>query len=584
MTDYAARAWAYEDAVRAGEIPACKWVRLACERNKRDRDRIGTPGWPYDFDAERAARVCRTAELLPHIKGPLAKVIGQDDDGRNLWNPIALEPWQCWLLCCVFGWVWTNTRRRRFRVALVLVPRKNAKSTLGAAIINYMLTADGESGAEVYSAATTRDQAKVSAEIAWEQARRSPAFRDYFGVKVGAKTSYSLTVPATASKFAPLSADAHTLDGLNVSCALVDELHAHKKRDVWDVLDTATGARLQPLIFAITTAGVDIGGICYEKLSYLHRVLEQSIEDQEFFGINYTIDDGDDWKDETSWRKANPNYGVSVQPGDLARKAREATQSPSSLNNFLTKHLNVWVSAEANWMPMDEWRACANPSLSWDSPELAEAPCWIGVDLAQVRDIAAIVAVFQLPEERFAVLGKYYLPEATVMKSPVAAYSGWVRQGLLTATPGEATYYRLIEDEIAALVGRYRVQAVCFDRALAFQMQQNLMERFGAEPAVMSIPQTIQVMNPAMQMLESLVVRHNLVHNGDPVLTWMASNVVVQQNSTDERFPLKAGGKDSNNKIDGIVALLTAGAEAFKAQPPLSVYETRGLSTIGAQA
>ncbi|MCU0973721.1 MAG: terminase large subunit, partial [Burkholderiales bacterium] len=433
---------------------------------------------------------------------------------------------------------------RRFRVALMLVPRKNAKSTLASTVVAYMLTADGESGAECYSAATTRDQAKVVAEIVWEMAKRSPAFRDYFGVRLGAKTTRVLEVPATASKFAPLSADAHTLDALNVSLAVVDELHAHPTRGVWDVLDTATGARLQPLMLATTTAGVDIGGICYEKREYLHKVLEGVLEDEAFFGVEYTLDEGDDWREETSWRKANPNFGVSVNPEDLARKVRAAEHTPSEIANVLTKHFNIWVKSATSWMPMDQWHACADSTLSLET--LRPHPCWIGVDLAEVRDIAAVVALFKLPNDRFAAIGRFYLPEDTVQASPIAQYSGWVRSGHLLATSGGATDYGRIEDDIKAWVEILRVQEVAFDRALAAQMGQQLAARLGAVPPVITVNQNVETMNPAMQWLEKLVVERRFSHPADPVLTWQASNVVVERNHKGEIYPRKAGGKDSH--------------------------------------
>lgn len=561
--DYLAIAQGYELEVLNGTIPACKWVRLACERNRRDRERSEAedPAFPFRIDVPAATRICLAAEQLPHVKGPKAVVIARDDEGRSVWATIHLEPWQCWLLTTIFGWVHRESGLRRFRIALVLVPRKNAKSTLAATVVAYMLTSDGESGAECYSAATTRDQAKVVAEIVWEMARRSPAFRDYFGVRMGAKTSRSLEVPSTASKFGPLSADAHTLDALNVSLAVIDELHAHKTRAVWDVLDTATGARLQPLILSTTTAGLDTGGICYEKMQYMQRVLEGVLSDDAFFGVNYTIDEGDDYRDPAVWQKANPNYGVSVQPDDLARKAREAEHSPAAVNNFLTKHLNVWVRAAVNWMPMAEWHACGDPSLSLD--ELRQYPCWIGVDLAEVRDIAAVVALFAMEDGRHAAVGRFYLPKDTVDRSPIAQYQGWERQGYLIATPGGAADYQRIEDDIAAWCDAFNVKEVAFDRALAAHMTQRLMARLGGDPEVITVSQSVDVMNPAMQWLETRVIERKFVHMADPVFSWMASNVVVQRNHKGEIYPRKAGGKDSHNKIDGITALLTVASRAM---------------------
>lgn len=570
--EYLAMAQAYEDGVLEGSIRACQWVRLACARNRRDRERAAAndPVFPYHFSPRAAEDICRAAELLPHIKGPKAQVIGRDEQHRPIWATLVLEPWQCWLLTTLFGWQ-QRDGLRRFRVALVLVPRKNAKSTLAAVIVLYMLTADGESGAECYSAATTRDQAKVVAEIAWEMARRSPQFCEHYGVRIGSKTMKTLEVPASASKFAALSADAHTLDALNVSLAVVDELHAHPTRGVWDVLDTATGARLQPLLLAITTAGVDLGGICYEKLTYCHKVLEGTLTDESFFGVNYTIDDDDDYRDPAALQKANPNYGVSVNPADLARKVNEVTHSRAALNNFLTKHCNVWVRAESTWMPMREWMALGDPTLKIE--DYAKVPCWIGVDLAEVRDIAAAVALFRVDAKRYVWFGRYYLPERAIEKSPIAQMSGWVREGHIIATDGDQADFQRIEDDLVAWCDQLTVREIDFDRALSAHMSQNLKKRLqprmgkdAVERFVVTVPQTVETMNPAMQLIERLTLSGEIRHDGNPANTWMWSNVVVERNHKDEVYPRKAGGKDSPNKIDGPVAGLTTLSRASQAE------------------
>lgn len=581
MKDYIAIAAQYQADVLDGTVPACKWVRLACERNRRDLERAETAAFPYRFDGEAGARICRMAEMLPHVKGPKAKIVGYDGDGRPVWNPLELEPWQCWILSTLFGWLRVDNGLRRFRVALSLIPRKNAKSTLAAVVVLYMLVADGESGAECYSAATTRDQAKAIAEIAWEMARRSPGFREHFGVRMGSETSKSLSVPANASKFAPLSADAHTLDSLNVSLAAIDELHAHKTAAVWNVLDTATGARLQPMIFAITTAGIDIGGVCHAKLAYLEKILDGVFQDETFFGINYTIDAGDDIKDPVIQRKANPNYGVSVDPDDLARKVHAAMQSPSDLNDKLTKHFNVWIRTESSWMTGSQWQSCAKPGLTIES--LKAFPCWICVDLAEVRDIAAVFALFKVSDDRFAAIGRFYLPAAAVDKSPVAQLSGWVRDGHIIETTGDQADYARIEDDILDWCDTLeQVQEIDFDRALAAQMQQSLkrrleprMGRDEVENFVVTVPQTVETMSPAMQMVERLVLRQGIEHDGNPAMAWMISNVVVERNYKDEIYPRKAGGKDSPNKIDGPVALFTGMSRAMLGaaeRPSTEVY------------
>lgn len=572
--DYVSLAASYQAGVLDGSILACKWVRLACARNRKDLDRQDTDGFAYHFDPAEARKICQMAEMLPHIKGAKAVRTGEfydAEDGKRyaVWAAIQLEPWQCWVLTTLFGWL-DVADRRRFRVGFVLVPRKNAKSTIGAIVSLFMLTSDGESGAECYSAATTRDQAKVVGEIVWEMARRSKAFCDYFGVRVGAKTTMTLSVPATGSKFAPLSADAHSLDGLNISFAVIDELHAHKTRAVYDVIDTATGARAQPLLFPITTAGVNLGGICHEKLDYLHRVLEGAIVDESLFGLNYTIDAEDDWRDETSWRKANPNYGVSVEPGDLARKARAAAVSSSETNNFLTKHLNVWVRAESTWMSVEKWNACGTLGLT--IADFARFPCWLGVDLAEVRDFAALCALFRIDADHYALFPRLYLPAATIDLSPVAQLSGWVRDGHVIETEGNQADFQRIEDDLVRWCDTLNVVEIDFDRALAAQMQQNLkrrleprMGRDAVDKFVLTVPQDTPTMDGAMKMTERLVLAQGLQHNANPAFAWMVGNVVTKRaESNDEIRPSKAGGKDSPNKIDGPVAFFNALSQAMR--------------------
>jgi len=585
--DYVALARQYEADVLSGKVLACKWVKLAIRRNVRDLEREGTAEFPYYFDREAAARICALGEMLPHVKGPKAFRIGEDGEGRALWNPIVLEPWQCWILTTIFGWKQVKDGRRRFRVALSLIPRKNSKSTIAAIVVLFMLVADGESGAECYSAATTRDQAKAIAEIAWEMAKRSPLFREYYGVRLGSETTKSLFVPANGSKFMPLSADAHTLDSLNVSLAAIDELHAHKTAAVWNVLDTATGARLQPLIFAITTAGIDIGGVCHQKMTYLHKVLDCVFQDEAFFGINYTIDPGDDYRLPEIARKANPNYGVSVDPDDLARKVHAAAHSPAELNDKLTKHFNVWIRTESAWMSATQWQTCANPELTIEA--LKSYPCWIGVDLAEVRDIAARAAVFKLSADTYAVIGKFYLPKKAIDKSPIASLSGWVHEGFLTETEGDQADFGLIQRELVELCDQLEnVQEIDFDRALASQMQQDLkailVPKMGQDEAdrfVVTVEQNVQTMDAAMKMTERLVLSRHLQHDGNPTMAWMISNVVVERNYKDEIYPRKAGGKDSPNKIDGPVAFWTALSRAMagvEAEPQYQVIVVGGKS------
>lgn len=585
MRDYLVLAAQYQADVLSGQIPACQWVKHACERNRRDLDRQDTEGFPYRFDPDAGRRVCQSAELLPHITGKqYAYVIGHDDQDRPIWNRITLEPWQCWILTTLFGWKRVEDGRRRFRVGLILVPRKNGKSVLGAIVALYMFAVEGGSGAECYSAATTRDQAKIVAEIAWEMAARSPQFREHFGIRLGSRTTRTLTIPSTAAKFGPLSADAQSLDGLNVLLAIIDELHAHRTRGVWDVLDTATGAQLEPLLLAITTAGVEIGGICHEKLEYLQKILKGDAQDEAFFGTEYTIDPDDDIRDETVQRKANPNFGVSVQPDDLERKIAEAQHSQSALNNILTKHFNVWIRSESGWMTRELWQTCADPSIRLE--DLKSVPLWIGVDLGETRDPSSLGLLFKPTPETYIFIPRIYLPVEAAAKSPIAQMPGWLRAGDIIETSGSEADYARITADLLELFRGFNVQEIDFDRRSARLMMQTIRQamepivgRDRAEQIVLDIPQSVDTMDPAMKTAEAIVLGKKLRHNGNPAMAWMISNIVVERDHKGQIYPRKAGGKDSPNKIDGAVAFFTALSRAMQgsvAPPAFSMFFVGG--------
>lgn len=588
--DYVAVARAYEQAVIDGDVPACKWVKAAVERNRRDLERQASDSaFPYVFDADLAQRRCRLSEQFPHIKGPLAVQVGQDDAGRTVWNPIHLESWQVWLQSTVFGWVHRETRLRRFKVALILVPRKNAKSTLGAVNVNLSLTVDGESGAEVYSAATTRDQAKVSAEIAWEMTKRTPSFREHFGIRVGAKTTRVLEVPATASKFMPLSADAHSLDGLNVSFALIDELHAHKTRAVWDVLETATGARAQPMLYAITTAGADVHGICYEKLDYLHKILDGHLADEQFFGIDYTIDADDVWDDERAWAKANPNLGVSVSLEDLRRKALAAQQSPEARNNFLTKHLNVWVTSADPCLSVEGWRT--GQARDWrgnphglDVPSLRGEPCYIGVDLAKKIDLCALTLAFPPTVGRpsWRWVQRIWTPADTLRERAIrdkVPYQRWVEQGWLTAVPGTRVDTRVVIDAILEARELYDITQVGFDPWHADTLVTDLVHIHGFDESdVVGVSQTYAGMSSACLRVQADILAGSVDAGGCPVTAHAVACVVANRDGKDNLMFAK--GK-STGRIDPVIAGTIATALALRRPAkPVSVYESRGLVTL----
>jgi phage terminase large subunit-like protein len=326
--------------VLTGKIKTGKLARLAVERH--DKDLREGPHRGLFFCEESARRALMMFSYLKHSKGEWA---GQT---------IELDPWQAWVIACVFGWKIADTDKRRFRTVYEEIARKNGKTTKLAGIGLYGLTKDGEGGPEVYAAATKRDQARILFDEAQRMVKQSPPLRRRLDAQ-----QHRIVCPGNFGKFEPLSADGNTMDGLNPHFALVDELHAHKTPEVWDVLKSALGARSQPLIWAITTAGFNKNGICYEVRDYAIKVLTGVIDDDAFFSIIFTLDDGDDWQDESNWIKANPNLGVSVSLDYLREQARQAAIMPTAKVNFLTKHLNIWVTGASLWCNIEKWMECA---------------------------------------------------------------------------------------------------------------------------------------------------------------------------------------------------------------------------------
>lgn len=554
--DYCAIARQYCDDVLSGKIPACKWVKLACQRQVDDLKRWAKSG-PYKWDAEKANRVCRFIELLPHIEGAKA---GQ---------PIILEPWQVFRITTVFGWLKRDTGTRRFRKAYTEVPRGNGKSTESAALGLYLAFADGEGGAEVYSAATKKDQAKEIWEPAWHMVRKSEGLRRRFGVEAMA---HSITQISTASKFQPLSADDNSLDGLNVYGGLIDEVHAHRTRGVYDVIETGCGKRTQSLLWAITTAGFNRAGICYELRTYVTKILEGVIEDETQFGIIFTIDEGDDWTTEEALIKANPNWGISVDPDMVRSLQRKAMQIASAVNNFLVKHFCIWCASDVAWLDPRDWDACADHSLEPD--QFAGEQCIVALDLASKVDIAAKMQLFERNGEYY-VFGKYYLPEQAVEESANSQYSGWARSGKLTTTPGRITDFDYIENDMRLDKSLYEITEVAYD---PFQATQ-LATRMSAEGFPMvEYGQTVRNMSEPMKQLEALVLSRKIHHNGDPVLAWMMSNVVCHRDVKDNIFPRK---ERPENKIDGAVALISAlGRKLANQQAPTPLSLSQGFLTL----
>jgi phage terminase large subunit-like protein len=439
-----------------------------------------------------------------------------------------------------------------------MIPTHN--STLSSGVATYLVAADGEQGAEVYSLATTRDQARIVFDDARAMIRQSPGLQDALGVEV---LAHAIAVPRSNSTFKALSAEANTLDGLNIHGAIVDEFHAHQTRAVWDVVNTATGARRQALKWIITTAGFNRAGVCYEQREYVTKILDRVVEDDRYFGIIYTMDEGDDWTAESSHRKANPNYGVSVLPEDISTLCRQAQLSAQSQNNFLTKRLNVWVSADTAYFNIRAWDKCrADIKLE----DFEGEDCWMGLDLASKRDLTAKTLMFERDGSLY-LFGTSYLPEDIIeekLSSNHAHYAGWARAGHLILTPGNVTDYEWLERDILSDMERFAIKAAVFDPREMTYLHSRLRAAGVSDEVLVEYPVNVANYSDPMKEMDARIVSRRMKHDGNPVLTWCLSNVVAHTDAKDMVFPRK---ERPDNKIDLITAALGALGWKMRTQP-----------------
>lgn len=559
MINYWESAWDYANDVDSGTINACRWVKLACRRFINDLESGHERS--LVFDPDKAQTVLDFYSLVPHIKGEWAG------------NPIELSPWQVFAVANLFGWVWEQTGKRRFKTGYIEVARKNGKSTFVSPLGLYMTRFDGESGSEVYSCATSRDQARIVFDAARDMVRRSDLRKHMEAF------NHSVFHESTSSCFKPLASDSDTLEGKNTHCGIIDELHAHKNRRVYDVIELSCAARSQPLLLSITTAGDDRTGICYEVRSYLTKVLEGVIEDDTLFGMIYTLDDPARWKDPDVWIQANPNLGVSVKQDDMVRLCQKAVQTPSAANEFKTKRLDIWCNAECAYFNMEKWHHCPSPA---PEPRLERLPCFMGLDLASKLDVTALVALFQDEDRHCHLKCQFWLPESVVDKHltgkshhVMTLYQAWADQGFLTLTPGQIVDYRYIREVVLEWFDQYDVQEIGFDPYGATQLAIQLHEDDGLP--MVEVGQTVRNLSEAMKETEALIFDRRIHHGNNPVLDWMASNVTAKVDKNDNVFPLK---EHPDNKIDGMVALFMAMNRALVHRDDRSIYESDDLLVL----
>jgi phage terminase large subunit-like protein len=549
----------YAMEVVDGRVVACRFVRLACERHLRDLE-TGKKRRIW-FHPDQARYAIEFFGYLNHSKGEWA---GQ---------PIILQPWQEFAVGSIFGWKKTNGFRG-FRAAYSEVARKNGKSTALAGVGVYCLVADREPGGEVYCAATKKDQARIIFGEAQRMVRASPELRSKVSV-----FKLNMSVDSTSSKFEPLSSDERTLDGLNPSCVLIDELHKHRSRALIDVMNTALGARRQPIMWEITTASDDNPETAYaQERDYAVKVLEGVVEDDSLFALIYTLDPGDRWDDPDVWVKANPNLGVSVYREELQQQAIKARNSPAALASFLRLRLNVQTSSTNRAIDMEVWRRNGRGRI--DHAKLAGRRFFGGLDLSSKLDISAFVKLFEPAEEDdgiWTILARFWMPADTIAEASDrdrVQYQRWVEAGYIEPTPGNVIDHAEIQAEIEEDCRLYEPASIAFDPWNASQISTALLNE--GVPMVEFI-QGIRSYNAPTKELDALLLAGKLDHGDNPVLAWMAHNLhVTKPDRNDNVMPSK---KHSISRIDGMTALIMAIGRSMTDEP-LPYSDGRDLRVI----
>ena len=510
------------------------------------------------FDPEAAERaVGFFRDCLTHVKGERAGL------------PFELDNWQEDIVSTMFGWKRQDDNTRRFRTAFLSVPRKNGKSTLCSGLALFLLISENEPGAEIYSAAAEREQASIVFDIASQMVAAEPVLR-------GCTQTFRKSIVKGNSSYKVLSADAFTKHGLNASAIIFDELHAQPNRDLWDVLQTSTGARKQPLTIAITTAGYDRNSVCYEVHDYACKVRDGIIKDESFLPVIYGVDDKADFKDPKTWAKANPGLGSSIRLDYLEVEAKKAAELPSYENTFRRLHLNQWTEQATRWLPMDRWDE-AGPFTAF-----GDRPVYAGLDLASTTDIAAFVMVAQDEEGGFDVVSKFWIPAENAHqreRKDRVPYEAWINDEMVTATPGDVIDFDQIREDILKICEEVNIKSIAVDRWNATQIVTQLDGELPPGTIAM-FGQGYRSMSAPSKFLEALVMKRDLHHDDNPVLRWMAANCSVETDPAGNIKPTKSA-KKSTGKIDGIVALVMALARATADNDDgESIYEDRGIITL----
>lgn len=539
----------YSEDVLNGDIVACEKHKWACLRFLNDLDREGTEEFPYVFDEESGERFLDWMRLFKHRKGVLA---GQYIEPHII---------QKFVFGNIYGWIHKDTGLRRFNKGYWQVGRKNAKSQSLGAVGSYEGSAFGEPYAEVYMAATKKDQAKIVWEETESMIKGNPDLRDRFKVAYG-----TITHLKSGSIIRPFSKeDRKSGDGYNPQCGIIDEYHAHETSEMYDVIDSGMGARPQPLLMIITTAGFNLNNPCYRvEYKYVSQILDPNnpIENHNYFVMINELDKDDDIKDEKNWEKANPIL-ASYEEGRhyLRRQLKMALDVPEKMRNFLTKNMNVWIdSKEDGYMDMSKWATCKTT----EKIDLKQYPVWVGIDLSTTTDLSSVGMVFKLSEGKYAVKQHSFMPDDKLyerMNSDKVPFDLWEEQGYLTTTPGSVVDYSYIEQFLLDLrYEGYDIQEINYDKWNATHFAQ-IMEQHGFE--MVEIPQMLRHLSGPTKEFRNRVYEGKIIHFDDPLLNWAIGNA-VQKMDAQENIMLDKS--KSSERIDPIAAIINAFSRAMSGQ------------------
>ena len=545
------KAESYVAGVLDGSIVVGKWVRLAVERYVKDLERQDTPEFPFHLDEAEAEKACRFfPKVLRHSKGEWA---GQ---------PFCLEPWQAFILWNIFGWK-REDGTRRFRKAVILVARKNGKTQLGAGIAHKTAVADQEAVAEVYCAATKKDQAMVLFDEAERMVTKAPALAKHATCR-----HHRILFPSTGSKIVPLGSD-KPFDGLNPHGIVLDELHAWRDhhKPFYDTMVTASAARRQPLLLVITTEGDTNSKLWINERNYCYGVLQDLYQDETLFAMLYAIDEKDQWDDPSVWVKANPNLGVSVKPEYLAEFCNAARHNSEKRNQFLQYHCNRVVSATEWGIDLEIWNGLAAPLSDWKDAEVITVGFDLGGwdDLAGVAYCARFVDGTEIGEDghertsyRYEFKTQAYIYTTSKRDTSKLPWLDWCHSGLVRR---EEFVIAAIKKQILADHESTGFESVAYDQ---FNAQQLGEEITAAGIKAVSFRQNFLMYNEPLHNFLSLIERGKIRHDGNPLLTWCAGNLAIKRDSADRWMPCKKSSKD---KIDPLVACLMAFRLAMLSPP-----------------